>query len=712
MGSKIRIGIDVGGTFTHAVAIDNRTLEVVRTACFPTTHTAAEGVALGVQQCLEKLVREENLSPDDVVFVAHSTTQATNALLEGDVARVGLIGIAGGVTGIKAKKELAFESIKITDACEVPVSTAFFTEDDFQAGIPVAMQRLTTEGAKSFVVAQPFAVDDPRIEQEALAIFVDKKWPATATHQISGLYGLRARARTSIVNASILPKMLEVARNTRAAVENLEIRVPLMIMRSDGGVMDAAVMGQKPILTILSGPAAGVSAAILYERISNGLFVEVGGTSTDISLILNGHPQRKNAVVGGHPLYLKTLDVRTVGVAGGSLPRVRGSIIADVGPRSAHIAGLEYACFMKPEELEGARLVTIAPLKSDAPEYAVLEMTDRRRVAITCTCAANCLGRVGQGDYALGNAESAKIAFDAMAESLGGNAAEIAERVLALATQKLETVCANLVKEYECSDVQLTVVGGGGGASVLVPHLAEKLHLQYKGARNAPVISAIGVGLALMKETIEKSVINPTEEDIRLIRSEAIKSLAAMGCDPATVEVQVETDRKKNVLRAVGTGASALVSQKSAETVTPDEAEKIARDTLGMKIESMKREFMDGTTFVFSGRAKGRGFLGVLPKELHPVVVVDGRGIARLALKNGRVVVALRADASRAAAAAIELATTFGDAGAIVRPVHLVYGGRVIDLSKAGEPEHIKHFAALEINEHTAFDEFCFVIAG
>ena len=97
---KVRIGIDVGGTFTDAVVIDNDTFELIGSAKIPTTHEAKEGVAAGIIQVLHKAMEECNVKPEDVVFIAHGTTQATNALLEGDVAKVGiLIGVIGFALG-------------------------------------------------------------------------------------------------------------------------------------------------------------------------------------------------------------------------------------------------------------------------------------------------------------------------------------------------------------------------------------------------------------------------------------------------------------------------------------------------------------------------------------------------------------------------------------------------------------------------------------
>ncbi|HOS44630.1 MAG TPA: glutamate mutase L, partial [Armatimonadota bacterium] len=107
-----RIGIDVGGTFTHAVAVEAETLRVTAQAKVPTTHRAAEGVALGVTQALRGLL-EAGVRPEEIIFIAHSTTQATNALLEGDVAPVGIIGMARGADALKARADTEIGRLEV-----------------------------------------------------------------------------------------------------------------------------------------------------------------------------------------------------------------------------------------------------------------------------------------------------------------------------------------------------------------------------------------------------------------------------------------------------------------------------------------------------------------------------------------------------------------------------------------------------------------------
>lgn len=128
-GRLIRIGIDVGGTHTKAVAIDNSTNDIIGKVTIKTTHDHVDGVARGVVLAFEQCMRENDIKAEDVVFVAHSTTQATNALIEGDVANVGIIGIAGGgLEGFMAKRQSRIEDIPLGNGKIIKTCNAFINK--------------------------------------------------------------------------------------------------------------------------------------------------------------------------------------------------------------------------------------------------------------------------------------------------------------------------------------------------------------------------------------------------------------------------------------------------------------------------------------------------------------------------------------------------------------------------------------------------------
>jgi N-methylhydantoinase A/oxoprolinase/acetone carboxylase beta subunit len=127
------MGIDVGGTHTKAVALDNATHTIIGKSSVKTTHDHARGVAAGVVQAFQNCMNENDIAPEDVVFVAHSTTQATNALLEGDVAKVGIIGVAGGfVESLLAKGQTRIDDIELGTGRTISVCNAFLRKKDLQ----------------------------------------------------------------------------------------------------------------------------------------------------------------------------------------------------------------------------------------------------------------------------------------------------------------------------------------------------------------------------------------------------------------------------------------------------------------------------------------------------------------------------------------------------------------------------------------------------
>lgn len=420
------MGIDVGGTHTKAVAIDNATHEIIGKSSVKTTHDDKAGVAAGVVQAFKNCLSENNIDPKDVIFVAHSTTQATNALIEGDVANVGLIGIGPkGPEGFIAKIQTSQKDIDLGSGRFIRMKTRYIRDEDLTDElVGKTIDDLAGEGATVIVASEAYGVDDMENETGVCAIARKKGFEATAASEITKLYGLTRRTRTAAINASILPKMLGTANSTEESVRSAGVEVPLMIMRGDGGVMEISEMKKRPVLTMLSGPAASVMGSLMYLRASNGVYFEVGGTTTNIGVIKDGRPAIDYSIVGGHRTYISSLDVRVLGVAGGSMIRVDKSGVKDVGPRSAHIAGLDYAAFTPEEEIVDPKLVFFSPKEGDPDDYVAIELRGGKRITITNTCAANVLGLIKPEYFAYGNANAVHIRPAIPPASRNGSASE------------------------------------------------------------------------------------------------------------------------------------------------------------------------------------------------------------------------------------------------------------------------------------------------
>ena len=255
------------------------------------------------------------------------------------------------------------------------------------------------EGAQAIVVSESFGVDDVRGERIVLEAAADLGVPACAGHEITGVYGLELRTVTAALNASILPTGAAAppAPSRRPSTQRVP-GVPLLVMRGDGGAASIDSMRRRPLQTAFSGPAASVAGALHHLSLTDALVVEVGGTSTNVSVVarrtadpvLRPRAATTLPACGASTSAWPASPAAACSAPAGELGR---RTVAGVGPRSAHIAGLTYASFTD-RPLAGARVVTAAPRPGDPADYLLLETPDGTRVAPTLTCAANALGTV------------------------------------------------------------------------------------------------------------------------------------------------------------------------------------------------------------------------------------------------------------------------------------------------------------------------------
>lgn len=709
---QIKIGIDVGGTFTHAVAVEVRTHQLVGKACVPTTHRAPEGVARGVVEAMRLLLAHAAIAPEEVILIAHSTTQATNALLEGDVARVGIIGLGEGPHAWRARQETCLERIELAPGKFLPTCFRFVDTGRVSLSdsrIRELIRDLAAEGAEVFVASEAFGVDHPEREERIVQVAERMGYLATAASHISRLYGLRVRTRTAVINASMMPKMLETANMTEHAVRESGIKAPLMVMRSDGGIMDMAEMRRRPILTMLSGPAAGVTAALMFARVSDGIFIEVGGTSSDISVIRQGKPQIQSAQIAGQRLYIQTLDVRTVGVAGGSMPRLKQNRVHALGPRSAHIADLAYPAFAENPDFSALEMELIQPKPGDPQDYLLIRR-GTERLTLTPTEAAWYLGLAKEAGHGAANLAGVRSVLETLASRLGYSGKELAQAVLLQAVEKIRPVIKQLMREYKLSADMVQLVGGGGGAPALVPFLAQQMQLPFLISEQAEVISAIGAALGMIRDSIERNLVNPSNEEILSLRQEVFDAVVKMGALPESVEVSIEIDTQHRKVRAVAMGSSDL----RTGDIQPLDQEAL-RDLVAQNLKIPRDQVQDyGASRhlrVFGQAYTVRRLFGLYRRTGHRLRVIDREGRMRLQLQDAHAYALPLAQVKAQISQVVQDLTHYGDAGGLLPDMYVLVGARILDLSGLLNESQILALLKIE-TRHLPEHEPCVLLAA
>lgn len=630
MTRSVRMGIDVGGTHTKAVALDNDTHEIIGKVQVKTSHDHPKGVAAGVVESFQQCMDENGIAPEDVVFVAHSTTQTTNALVEGDVAKVGVIGMSkGGIEGFLSKRQTRLDNIELEEKKQIEIVNEFIKLKDLnKSSAEDAIQRLEDKGAKVLVASMAFGVDDDGPENLIHKASEAKNISTTMASDITKLYGLTRRTRTAAINASILPKMLDTANSTEESVKGAGVEVPLMIMRGDGGVMEISEMKKRPVLTMLSGPAASVMGSLMYLRASNGVYFEVGGTTTNIGVIKNGRPAIDYSIVGDHPTYISSLDVRVVGCAGGSMVRANKNGIIDVGPRSAHIAGLGYTVYTDTNKINNPHVEFFSPKPGDPDDYVKIVNEDGSEVTITNSCAANILGLVSEDHFSYGNVESARKAFQPLTDYCGTTVENIAEQIMEASYRKIEPIITGFAEKYKLEHDQISLVGVGGGAASLITYFSDKYKVRYSIPENAEVISSIGVALSMVRDVVERILPSPTKDDIRALKNEALNKAVESGATPESVEIHVEIDSQTNKVTAIATGATEVKATDLTKVVDEQEALTLAAEDMRVQPNETKLIEKNPSFFVFGTNQK--------TDAAGPLRIVDKKGFIKVQRAHGK----------------------------------------------------------------------------
>jgi N-methylhydantoinase A len=349
-----RLGVDVGGTFTDLLLFEERTGAFWRHKTPSTPHDSSEGILNG----LEAICAKAEITPEDIEIFLHGTTVATNAVLEGKGARVGLIvtegyrqvmqiarsfvpgGLAGWIVWPKPQPMAALE-----DTFEIKGRMSAHGKElrpINDADIRAQLERLKAQGVEALTVSLMNAYlngeHEARVGELAAEIMPDI--PVSLSHVVLPEMQEYERTLTTVANAAVRPVVGRYVRNLRERLRGAGMAGKLSLLRSDGGLMTSEKSEEHPVSLLMSGPAGGVTGAIWVGKnagIRNILTLDVGGTSTDVALIENLEARRVRTTEVGHlAVRASALDVKTVGAGGGSIAYVPELTKAlRVGPQSA-----------------------------------------------------------------------------------------------------------------------------------------------------------------------------------------------------------------------------------------------------------------------------------------------------------------------------------------------------------------------------------------
>lgn len=351
--ARYRIGIDTGGTFTDVVCVDGLTGSAVVTKVASTPANPAIGLVKGIHAILQQV----GASMDEVRGLAHGTTVATNALLQGSIDSLGLI-----VTeGFRHVLEIARQSVPdgygnsyfwvkperlvpLDLVCEVGGRLNFrgeelrpLVEEDIRAAARLFRRR----GIRAVGVCLIHSYANPAHERRVLDLLKQEApdLMVSLSSEVLPEYREYERTVTTLVDVFVKPHVDRYLKSVRQALDKELTGQPFLVMQSNGGVMSAEAVVEKPITTALSGPAAGVLGSAVIADLAgfkDVVTLDAGGTSTDISLIENGAAHlTSSGSVGPFPVRIPMIDIETIGTGGGSIAWVSRDGHLKVGPKSA-----------------------------------------------------------------------------------------------------------------------------------------------------------------------------------------------------------------------------------------------------------------------------------------------------------------------------------------------------------------------------------------
>ncbi|WP_424833850.1 hydantoinase/oxoprolinase family protein [Ruegeria sp.] len=355
----LALGVDTGGTYTDAVLVRDEE-EVVASAKSLTTR---EDLAIGVGNAISAVLEDAKVAPDKIALASLSTTLATNALVEGQGGRVALVYV--GFRDGDLEKHGLKDALKGDPALILSGGHNHAGNEAASLDTAALLAFLDSHsGISGYAVAAQFATRNPSHELEVARIIAEHTGvPVTCSHQLSAKLNGPKRAVTAVLNARLIGMIDRLIGRAQDRLHELGITAPMMVVRGDGALMSAEQARERPIETILSGPAASIVGARWLTGVENALVSDIGGTTTDVALIRDGKPaiDPAGARVGGFRTMVEAVAMRTHGLGGDSQVHVE-------------VQGLNGGLFLGPR-----RVLPVSLIAVEAPEVVHAALDEQLR---------------------------------------------------------------------------------------------------------------------------------------------------------------------------------------------------------------------------------------------------------------------------------------------------------------------------------------------
>ncbi len=372
----LSLGVDTGGTYTDAVLIRDEQEVVASAKSLTTRHDLAEGIGKAVSTVLQ----DAAVNPSEIALASLSTTLATNALVEGQGGRVALI-LIGFRDGDLERHGL---SDALAGDPAILLAGGHNHAGDQKAPLNEEALKCWLEEhggeVSGYAVAAQFATRNPAHEQKAAALIQELTGrPVSCSHHLSSKLNGPKRAMTAVLNARLIGMIDRLIHRAETRLQELGVTAPLMVVRGDGALISAEFAREKPIETILSGPAASIVGARWMTGAQDALVSDIGGTTTDVAVLRNGRPSidPDGARVGPYRTMVEAVAMRTTGLGGDSEVQVvseglQGGLT--LGPR--RVLPISLVAMDAPEIVHNAldaQLRNVAPGENDGCFLRVMQ---------------------------------------------------------------------------------------------------------------------------------------------------------------------------------------------------------------------------------------------------------------------------------------------------------------------------------------------------